>query len=55
MLNESLLEKIFADKHIQKLPVAEQTSVADVIERILEEIKEENPYVSISELFNADE
>lgn len=50
-----ILEKLFSDREMQKIPVGTQSTAISVVERILEEIKEENPYASLSELFSADE
>lgn len=55
MFADKILEKIFADKEMQTIPIGCQSTAISVIERILEEIKEEDPYGSISELFNANE
>ncbi len=55
MLSDKLLEKIFADEDIRKMSVSEQSMIANAIERVLEEVKEENPYASLSELLNANE
>lgn len=51
MFNDSILEKIFAHEEMQKIPVGCQSTAAHVFEEILEDILEENPYGSISELF----
>lgn len=55
MFKDEILERIFADKEMSLIPLGCQSTAISVIERILEEIKEENPYASLSELFNADE
>lgn len=55
MFSEKILEKIFADKEMRTIPIGCQSTAISVIENILEEIREENPYASISELFDADE
>lgn len=55
MLKDNVLEIIFADREIQKIPLGAQSTAVNTIERILEQIKEENPYASLSELFDADE
>lgn len=55
MFSDEILERIFADKEFQKIPIGCQSTSVSVFERILEQIKEENPYASLSELFNADE
>ena len=38
MFSDEILEKIFADKEIQKIPFAYQSTVIKVVERILEEM-----------------
>lgn len=52
MLTDEVLERIFADKEIQKLSVSEQSNVASVISEIIEKISEENPNVQLSELLS---
>ncbi len=51
MFKDEILEKIFADSEMQKIPIGCQSTSVSVMERVLEEIKEENPYATISELF----
>lgn len=55
MFSDEILEKIFADKEMQKIPNGCQSTAISVIERILENIQEENPYATIHELFSSDE
>lgn len=55
MFSDEVLERIFSDKEMQTIPIGTQATAVNVIERILESIKEERPYASISELFHADE
>lgn len=50
MLNDEILERIFANKEMQKIPIGTQATAVSVFEHVLEEIKEENPYVNVSEL-----
>lgn len=38
MFSDSVLEKIFADKEIQKIPFDYQSIVIHVVERVLEEM-----------------
>ena len=54
MFKDEILEKIFADIEMQKIPIGCQSTAVNVIERVLEEIKEGNPYATISELFTDD-
>ncbi len=51
MLSDEILEQIFSDKEMQKIPIGTQATAVNVMERVLEEIKEGNPYATISELF----
>lgn len=55
MFRDDLLEKIFSDKEMQKIPIGTQATAVSVIERILEQVKEGNPYASLSDLFSTDE
>ncbi len=50
VLRDDLLEKIFADKEMQTIPIGAQSTAISVVERILEEIKEENPYATLSDM-----
>ena len=54
MLKDEILEKIFSNKEMQKIPIGCQSTAVSVFEDVLEEIKEEKPYVNVSELL-ADE
>lgn len=46
MFSDEVLEKIFADKEIQKVPFDYQSTVIHVVERVLEEM-EVNVYDAI--------
>ena len=50
MLNDEILERIFANKEMQKIPIGTQATAVSVFEHVLEEIKKEKPYVNVSEL-----
>ena len=54
MLKDEILEKIFSNKEMQKIPLGTQATAVSVFEGVLEESRKENPYASLSELF-ADE
>lgn len=54
MFKDEILEKIFADSEMQKIPIGCQSTSVSVMESVLEEIKEGNPYATISELFTDD-
>lgn len=51
MFSDEILEKIFAHEEMQKIPIGAQSTAVHVFEEILEDKLEENPYVSISDLF----
>lgn len=55
MFNDSTLEKFFAHKEMQKIPVGTQATAVHVFEEILEDILEVNSYAGISELFSTDD
>ena len=54
MLKDEILEKIFSNKEMQKIPLGTQATAVSVFEGVLEDLRKENPYANISELF-ADE
>ena len=54
MLKDEILEKIFSNKEMQMIPIGCQSTAVSVFEDVIEELREENPYAAISELF-ADE
>ena len=51
MLKDEILEKIFSNKEMQKIPIGCQSTAVSVFEDVLEELREENPYAVMSELF----
>lgn len=51
MLNDEILEKVFAHEEMQKIPIGCQSTAVHVFEEILEDILEENPYEQLSTLF----
>lgn len=55
MIKEEILERIFSDGEIQKIPIGAQSTAISVVERVLEQIKEENPYATLSDILSADE
>ena len=55
MLNDEILERIFANKEMQKIPIGCQSTAVSVFEYVLEELRKENPYATISELLSTDE
>lgn len=52
MFKDEILEKIFAHPEMQKIPIGCQSTAVHVFQEVLEEIKEENPYGTISELLS---
>ena len=54
MLSDELLEKILAHEDSHKVPFGCQSTMIHVFEEVLSEIREENPYATISELLSAD-
>ena len=50
MLNDEILERIFANKEMQKIPIGTQATAVSVFEDVLEELRKENPYATLSEL-----
>ena len=50
MLNDEILEKIFANKEMQTIPIGCQSTAVSVFEDVLEELRKENPYATLSEL-----
>lgn len=55
MFSDEVLERIFSDKEIQTIPIGTQATAVNAVERVLEQIKEECPYASLSDLFSTDE
>lgn len=51
MLSDDFLTKIFSNSEMQKIPIGAQSTAVHAMEEVLEQIKEENPYGTISELF----
>ena len=55
MLKDEILEKIFANKEMQMIPIGCQSTAVSVFEDVLEELRKENPYATLSDLLSADE
>ena len=51
MFSDQILERIFADKEMQTIPIGCQSTAVNVVERVLELIREENPYATLIDLF----
>ena len=52
MFKDEVLEKIFSHKEMQLLPIGAQSTAVSAICDVLEKLKEETPYATISELFS---
>ena len=50
MLKDEILEKIFSNKEMQMIPIGYQSTAVSVFEDVLEELRKENPYATLSEL-----
>ena len=55
MLKDEILEKIFSNKEMQMIPIGCQSTAVSVFEDVLEELRKENPYATISALLSTDE
>ena len=55
VLKDEILERIFANKEMQTIPIGCQSTAVSVFEQVLDELTEENPYVTLSELLSTDE
>ena len=55
MLKDEILEKIFSNKEMQMIPIGCQSTAVSVFEDVLEELRRENPYATISDLLSTDE
>ena len=51
MLKDEILEKIFSNKEMQMIPIGCQSTAVSVFEDVVEELRKENPYATVSELF----
>ncbi len=52
MFTDDVLEKIFSHPEMQTIPVGAQSTAVHVFQDVMDEIREENPYGTISELFS---
>ena len=55
MFKDEILEMIFAKKKKKKIPIGCQSTAVSVFEDVLEELRKENPYATISALLSTDE
>ena len=52
MFDDKILEKLFGHPEMQKIPVGCQSTAVSVFDDILDEIRKEIPYATITELFS---
>lgn len=52
-MRDEVLERIFAHREMQTIPLGAQSTAVKAISEVLEQIKEENPYATLSELFES--
>lgn len=52
MLKDEILERIFAHKQMRFVPIGYQSTVVTVVGEVLEQIKGENEYATVSELLS---
>lgn len=52
MLNDDVLERIFANKEARKVPIGYQSTMISIFGEVLEQIKGENPYADFSAILS---
>ncbi len=52
MFSDDILEKIFSDKETKHVPIGYQSTMVSVIEKIITELREENPDAKLSTLLS---
>ena len=52
-MKDEVLERIFAHQEMQTIPLGAQSTAVKAISEVLEQMKEENPYATLSELFES--
>ena len=55
MLKDEILETIFSNKEMQMIPIGCQSTAVSVFEDVLEELRKENPYATLSDILSTDE
>ena len=55
MLTDEFLERIFAYEEMQKIPIGCQSTAVHAFQKVLEDMKEENPYADLSAILSSDE
>lgn len=53
MFSDDVLEKIFSDSEMKKIPIGTQSTAISVVERVFEEIMEEKPYATLSDILSS--
>ena len=52
MLNDEVLEKILLHPNIREFGLYQQTEIINMFDDVIEQMKEEKPYATISELLS---
>lgn len=52
MLKEEIIEKYYCSNYTHNIPIIFTCECLTAIERILEDVRKENPYASLAELFD---
>ncbi len=55
MFTDEVLEKLFSNEEIQKLPVGTQSTVVKSFQEVIEDLKEEHPYAELSSILSTNE
>ena len=53
MLNDEVLEKILLHPNMRRFCLYEQTEIINMFDDVMEQMKEEKPYATISELLSS--
>ena len=53
MLKDEVLEKIFSDKECQRVPIGYQATMVSVFDKVLDDIKGENPDADFSAILSS--
>lgn len=52
MFSDEVIEKIYSDLRTRRIPVFNVSEMIRIFQDVLSQIKEDNPYATISELFD---
>lgn len=52
MFTDDVLEKIFSHPEMRTIPVGAQSTAVHAFQEVMDDIRKENPYGTISELFS---